>query len=97
MAGLLFFEDRSAPAGRAFEVLSDDARRLVGTIYMPRGIFLVSADQVVADRSEYTAIVVQKLALSQAPRLVLNANYSATKVPVPQGLGQTSARPVLTQ
>ncbi len=97
MAGLLFFEDRGAPAGRPFEVMSDNARRLVGTIYMPLGTFLVSANQVVADRSEYTAIVARKVALSQAPRLVVNANYNATKVPVPQGLGPTSARPTLTQ
>ncbi|MGX7706098.1 pilus assembly protein TadG-related protein [Methylobacterium sp. Gmos1] len=96
MAGLLFFEDRTAPADRVFEVLSDNARCLVGTIYMPRGTFLVAANQVVADRSEYTAIVAHKVALSQAPRLVVNANYSATKVPVPQGLGPTSARPSLT-
>ncbi|WP_244538247.1 TadE/TadG family type IV pilus assembly protein [Methylobacterium sp. ap11] len=96
MAGLLFFEDRNAAANRSFEVLSDNARRLVGTIYMPRGTFLVAADQVVADRSEYTAIIAQKLVLSQAPRLVVNANYSATAVPVPQGVGPTSARPALT-
>nr|WP_280950153.1 TadE/TadG family type IV pilus assembly protein [Methylobacterium aquaticum] len=96
LAGLLFFEDRSAPAGRSFEVMSDNARRLVGTIYMPRGTFVVSANQVVADQSEYTAIVVRKVALSQAPRLVVNANYNASKVPVPQGLGPTSARPALT-
>jgi len=97
MAGLLFFEDRGGAAGRVFEVLSDNARRLVGTIYMPRGTFLVSADQVVADQSEYTAIVAQKVALSQGPRLVVNANYSASKVPVPQGLGPTSAYPALTR
>ncbi|WP_165795808.1 hypothetical protein, partial [Methylobacterium frigidaeris] len=96
MAGLLFFEDRAAPVDRVFEVMSDNARRLVGTIYMPQGTFLVSANQVVADQSEYTAIVTRKLALSQAPRLVVNANYSATKVPVPQGLGPTSTRPSLT-
>ncbi|WP_171070101.1 TadE/TadG family type IV pilus assembly protein [Methylobacterium terricola] len=97
MAGLLFFEDRTAPPNRKFEVLSDNARRLVGTIYLSRGTFLVAANQTVADRSEYTAIVAQRLALSQAPRLVLNANYNATKVPVPQGLGLTSAYPTLTQ
>lgn len=96
MAGLLFFEDRNAVANRAFEILSDEARRLVGTIYLPRGTFLVAADQVVADRSEYTAIIAQKLVLSQAPRLVVNANYSASPVPVPQGVGPTSAYPALT-
>jgi Flp pilus assembly protein TadG len=96
MAGLLFFEDRGAPADRTFEVMSDNARRLVGTIYLPRGTFLVSANQVVADRSEYTAIVARRLALSQAPHLVVNANYHTSKVPVPHGIGPTSAYPALT-
>ncbi len=96
MAGLLFFEDRAAPPNRVFEVMSDNARRLVGTIYLPRGTFLVSANQVVADQSEYTAIVARRLALSEAPRLVVNANYGASKVPVPQGIGPTSAYPTLT-
>ncbi|MET7245542.1 TadE/TadG family type IV pilus assembly protein [Methylobacterium sp. EM32] len=96
MAGLLFFEDRASPANRVFEVMSDNARRLVGTIYLPRGTFVVSANQVVADQSEYTAIVVHRLALSQAPHLVVNANYGASKVPVPKGIGPTSAYPTLT-
>jgi hypothetical protein len=96
MAGLLFFEDRAAPPNRVFEVMSDNARRLVGTIYLPRGTFLVSANQVVADQSEYTAIVARRLALSESPRLVVNANYSASKVPVPKGIGPTSAYPTLT-
>ncbi|SFU84339.1 Putative Flp pilus-assembly TadE/G-like [Methylobacterium sp. 174MFSha1.1] len=96
MAGLLFFEDRAAPANRVFEIMSDNARRLVGTIYLPRGTFLVSANQVVADQSEYTAIVARRLALSEAPRLVVNANYGASKVPVPKGIGPTSAYPTLT-
>ncbi|WP_162596068.1 TadE/TadG family type IV pilus assembly protein [Methylobacterium sp. 17Sr1-1] len=96
MAGLLFFEDRAAPANRVFEIMSDNARRLVGTIYLPRGTFLVSANQVVADQSEYTAIVARRLALSEAPRLVVNANYGASKVPVPHGIGPTSAYPTLT-
>jgi hypothetical protein len=96
MAGLLFNEDRAAPAGRQFQVKSDSARRLVGTIYLPRGTFVVNANQIVADQSEYTAIVARRIDLSQAPRLVINANYGATDVPVPKGLGPTSSQPVLT-
>lgn len=90
MAGLLFNEDRSAQADRRYEVISDGARRLVGTIYLPRGIFSVSANQSVADKSEYTAVVTRRLELFQAPNLVLNARYSATDVPVPEGLGPYS-------
>ncbi|WP_244936310.1 TadE/TadG family type IV pilus assembly protein [Methylobacterium currus] len=90
MAGLLFFEDRAAPVGRSFEVLSNSARRLVGTIYLPRGTFSVQTNQVVADQSEYTAIVANQIFLSNSPRLVINTRYSATDVPVPKGLGPRS-------
>ncbi|GJE04306.1 hypothetical protein GMJLKIPL_6267 [Methylobacterium isbiliense] len=97
MAGLLFHEDRSAAPGRQFEVKSDSARRLVGTIYLPRGTFVVNANQVVADQSEYTAVVARRIDLSQAPRLVINTNYGATDVPVPRGLGPWSASAALTE
>jgi Putative Flp pilus-assembly TadE/G-like len=97
MAGLLFHENRTSPIGRRFDVISDEARRLVGTIYIPRGIFSVSANQNVADRSEYTAIVTRRLELSQAPKLVLNNRYSDTDVPVPEGLGPTSGQTRLVE
>jgi hypothetical protein len=90
MAGLLLNEDRNAPVNRRYEVVSDSARRLVGTIYLPRGIFSVSANQSVADKSEYTAVVTRRLELFQAPKLVLNARYTTTDVPVPEGLGPNS-------
>ncbi len=92
MAGLLFFEDRGSPDGRSFDILSDGARRLVGTVYLPRGTFSVRAMQVVADQSEYTAIVAHRIALSRQPRLVINARYGDTDVPVPQGLGSRSGQ-----
>ncbi|WP_407526820.1 pilus assembly protein TadG-related protein [Methylobacterium oryzisoli] len=97
MAGLLFHEDRGAAPGRLFEVKSDSARRLVGTIYLPRGTFVVNANQVVADQSEYTAVVARRIDLSQAPRLVINTNYGGTDVPVPKGLGPWSASAALTE
>lgn len=97
LAGLLFFEDRDALVDRQFEVMSDSARRLVGTIYLSRGTFVVSANQTVADQSEYTAVVVKRLALSQAPRLVINTNYNGTDVPVPKGLGPYSGEIALVK
>ncbi|NNM74454.1 hypothetical protein HJG44_19020 [Enterovirga sp. DB1703] len=91
MAGLLIHEDRNAPPDRRFEVLSDMARRLVGTIYIPKGIFSISANQSVADQSEYTAIVTKRLELLQGPNLVLNTRYGDTDVPVPEGIGPNGA------
>ena len=91
MAGLLFFEDRNSPELRDFEITSDNARNLVGTIYLPNGIFSVSSKKPVADQSAYTAIVARQIHLYRYPNLVINANYGATDVPVPSGLGPTAA------
>ncbi|MGF3027425.1 hypothetical protein ACQVP2_32040 [Methylobacterium aquaticum] len=90
MAGIILFEDRSNPEGQRYYIMSDSARRLVGTIYLSRGDFWVRSRQVVADQSEYTAIVANKIFLDKEPRLVINTRYGATDVPVPKGLGPTS-------
>lgn len=97
MAGLLFHEDRTGPPDRRYEIVSDSARRLVGTIYLPRGVMSVSANQTVADRSEYTAVVTRRLELFKAPDLVLNARYADTDIPVPDGLGPYSGAVRLTK
>lgn len=87
LAGVLFFEDRSAPLNRVHAIYSEDAREFLGTFYLPRGVLRVQTQNPVADASAYTAIVVRKLELAGAPTLVLNADYSATDVPVPDGVG----------
>ena len=91
MAGLLFFEDRNNPAGRFHEIVSDNARRLVGTIYLPRGNFAVSSKRPVADQSEYTVIIANTIQLNKYPTLVLNSDYHLTDVPVPTGLTKAGA------
>lgn len=87
MAGILFFEDRALPNGALHAFLSNDARNLLGTIYLSRGFLGVAANTPVADQSAYTIIVANALLLYGGPELVLNTNYSATAVPVPQGVG----------
>lgn len=95
MAGLLFFEDRNAPALRRHRIQSNDARLLLGTMYLPKGRLLVDSDTPVADQSAYTAIVARKLELLAGPDLVLNSDYHRTDVPVPKGL--VGGRVVLTK
>ena len=87
MAGLLFFEDPMASAQGAHRITSDDARRLVGTIYLPKGKLLIDGTKPVADESEYTIVVADSFELRNGPNLVLNANYSKSDVPVPEGVG----------
>lgn len=87
LAGILFFEDRNAPLDRIHRILSDDARELIGTIYLSRGEFRIASLLPVADKSAYTAIVANKISLAGSPTLVLNSDYDATPVPVPAGVG----------
>lgn len=95
LAGILFFEDRNAIPLRVHRIGSNNARNLLGTIYLPLGILLVDANAPVADNSAYTAIVARSLQLRKGPNLVLHSDYQSTDVPVPDGL--ITGRVVLTQ
>jgi hypothetical protein len=89
MAGLLFWEDASVQALQTHSIQSNNARVLLGTIYLPRGILSVTSNTPVADQSAYTVIVARRLNLSSSPNLVLNTGYGATDIPVPAGVGPT--------
>jgi Flp pilus assembly protein TadG len=83
-------------APRQHQILSDDARNLLGTIYMPEGEIIIDAKKPIADKSAYTVLVVKQLHLYSGPNLILNTDYSATDVPVPMGVGPFSARVFLS-
>jgi Flp pilus assembly protein TadG len=87
MAGLLISEDRTVTVGQQFDILSNDARMLLGTIYIPQGRLFVAANAPVADKSAYTVVVARRFSLSEGPTMVLNTNYGATDIPVPVGVG----------
>ena len=87
LAGILFFEDRDAPEGRRHVISSKRADNLLGTIYLSRGVFVVSTTNKVAQDSAYTAVIANRIELSKKPNLYLNANYGATDIPVPNGIG----------
>jgi hypothetical protein len=96
LAGLLFFEDPNSPPLQSHDISSNNAHTLTGTIYLPKGSLLVDPNSKVGENSAYTAIIVQKLRVENGPCLVLNSNYSATAVPVPQGI-VTSSQVVLVE
>ena len=106
-AGLLFFEDRNVDYSfefnpfnlenlpedvRVHRISSNNARNLLGTIYLSRSIFLIDSSAPVADASAYTAIITGRLWLQEGPILTLNADLTDTKVPVPDGLIGTEPR-----
>jgi Flp pilus assembly protein TadG len=83
-------------APRQHQILSDNARNLLGTIYMPEGEIIIDALKPIADQSAYTVLIVKQIHLYSGPNLILNTDYSATEVPVPMGVGPYSARIFLT-
>ncbi|MDR7040629.1 hypothetical protein J2X36_005412 [Methylobacterium sp. BE186] len=82
---------------RTYRIISDNARTMLGTIYLPAGRLVIDASKPVADQSAYTVIVAQQVNLYEGPNLFLNANYDATSVPVPKGVGPISGKLMLTQ
>ena len=97
MAGMLMMEDRARAGTETYSILSANARTLLGTIYLPNGRLQVDSIMPIADDSAYTAIVARYLRMSGSPRLVLNANYSMTDVPVPEGIGAAGGQVFLRE
>lgn len=90
MAGILFFEDRDSPANQKHEILSNDAKVLLGTLYLPQGELNIGANKPVAAESAYTIVVARRFTLSAGPTMYLNAKYGSTNIPVPEGVGPGS-------
>lgn len=88
-AGILFYQDPAMKNILTYEISSEKAGLLLGTIYLPNGIFKVHASNPVGEESAYTVIVARKLDIGKTAELVINADYASTKVPVPDGLGPT--------
>ena len=97
MAGLLVFEDRSVPNIVKHEISADNANTLLGTFYIPRGQLDVSALRPVADKSAYTIIVADRFTLGAGPTMVLNTDYAASDVPVPDGVGLNGIKTYLAK
>ncbi len=86
MAGMLVFESRYASRIEKHQITSDNARLLLGTIYLPNGTLKIDSEGPISDKSAYTAIIARTIELAEGPTLHLNSDYEATDVPVPEGL-----------
>jgi len=74
-----------------FEISSDAARVLLGTIYIPSAqLSVTGTNSKVADQSAWTVIVAKGLSVSGTSNLVINSAYAGSGVPVPNGVGAIS-------
>ncbi|CAN1570195.1 hypothetical protein MCEMIH16_03155 [Caulobacteraceae bacterium] len=73
-----------------FTISSDNVESLLGVIYVPSGRLTITGSADVARESAWTVIVADRLLLQGSPKLYINANYGASDVPVPTGVGPTA-------
>ena len=72
--------------GRTFAIRSMNAEQFEGTIYLPRGNLLVEKASRLGQKSNWTAIVANKIKIDSGPQLVINSNYGASNIPAPNGI-----------
>jgi len=78
---------------RVFTITSANVRSLLGTIYLPLDDLIVDTTMPVSEEAAFTILIVDNLYMKQSSVLVLNTDYAATSVPVPEGfVGQPSTR-----
>jgi hypothetical protein len=70
-----------------FVISADHVESLLGVIYVPSARLIVEGDADVARDSAWTVIVAREVQLKGSPSLFINANYDASDVPVPAGVG----------
>ncbi|MEM1377353.1 MAG: TadE/TadG family type IV pilus assembly protein [Pseudomonadota bacterium] len=85
LAGMLFYQRRNN-GHEVFKIHTNNARNMVGVIYLPNGRLEIDADTPISDESAYTAIIAKRIHLRSSPNLVLNTAYGSTDVPVPSAL-----------
>jgi hypothetical protein len=70
-----------------FVISADNVESLLGVLYVPSARLIVEGDADVARDSAWTVIVAKEVQLKGSPSLFINANYDASNVPVPAGVG----------
>lgn len=70
-----------------FIISADHVDSLLGVIYVPSAQLIVEGKSDVARDSAWTVIVARSVQLKGSPSLFINANYDASDVPVPAGVG----------
>lgn len=84
-AGFVIVAGRANPSPVSF--LSPNVDELLGTIYLPNSHLLVDSPGTVAEASQWSVIVANRLIVSNAAQLIINSDYDGSPVPVPTGVG----------
>lgn len=84
-AGFVMVMARGNPRG--ILIGSPNVNRVLGTVYAPNGWVRVSSSGQVAEDSDWSVVITNRLFLDGSPNLVINTRYTGSPVPVPGGVG----------
>lgn len=85
-AGILVSDSRSQTDTLVHKIRSPTVRRLVGVLYFPNTSLEVNVDGTVAEESPWTALIARKVSVINRSKIVLNADFASSPVPVPVGI-----------
>ena len=85
LAGFVIATDREYTS--TLTLPSDQIVKLTGTVYVPAATLEVKGSAKSETNSPWTVIDAQALQVDGGAQLVINANYAASNVPVPTGVG----------
>ncbi|MGY2050380.1 TadE/TadG family type IV pilus assembly protein [Methylobacterium sp. JK268] len=89
-AGFVFVTDRSLTG--VVDLSATNVRKLHGTVYVPSATLAVSGKgNKVSDQSPWTVVVAKQIQVDGSATLYINSNYAGASVPVPQGVGPSTA------
>ncbi len=103
MAGILFLENPDRNRSYVHEITSSKTKSLVGAIYLPKSELRISVNGSgnqggqVAQESAFTVILARKITLNSRSNLVLNTDFAATDVPVPESIKRLSGQIVMSK
>jgi hypothetical protein len=66
--------------------------QLLGVIYVRKGFLEVSGEGVAAEDSAWTVIVAKQIKTKDTARILINADYDSSDVPVPNGVGPSGGQ-----
>jgi Flp pilus assembly protein TadG len=84
-AGFVLIADRTY-AG-SFALQSDFITGLTGTVYVPSATLAIQGTAKAGGSSPWTVLDAQNITIANGAQIVINADYSASNVPVPTGVG----------
>ena len=85
LAGFVLIADRKYVG--TFTLQSDNITQLTGTVYVPTATLAVQGTAQSGSSTPWTVIDAQNFTVNGGAELVINANYAASSVPVPSGVG----------